>query len=115
MIYRSDSHRRRSIRLPGYDYAQAGLYFVTVCTQGRQCLFGEVVDGEMRLNEYGEIVAESWSWLSEQYSYVDLDAAVVMPNHFHGIIVFTVSDTLEGSSSRIIPMDSTLVSGNGTV
>jgi hypothetical protein len=56
MIYDPDRHHRRSIRLPGYDYAQAGASFVTICTQGRACLFGEIVDGEMRLNEAGRMV-----------------------------------------------------------
>jgi len=54
--YNPDLHHRRSIRLRGYDYAQAGAYFITICTQGRACLFGEVVDGEMRLNDAGWVV-----------------------------------------------------------
>ena len=51
---------RRSIRLPGYDYTAAGAYFITICTQGRECLFGQIVDGEMQLNALGEIVREEW-------------------------------------------------------
>ena len=56
MPYDPDKHRRRSIRLKGYDYAQPGAYFVTICARDRACLFGEVVDGAMRLNAYGQIV-----------------------------------------------------------
>jgi REP element-mobilizing transposase RayT len=82
-------HRRRSIRLQGYDYSHAGAYFVTLCTQDRECLFGDIVDGEMRLNDAGRIVANSWEWLAEQYDHVSLDEYVVMPNHAHGIIVIT--------------------------
>lgn len=57
---------RHNIRLKGYDYAQIGAYFVTVCAQGRACLFGEVVAGEMMLNEIGGLVADSWEWLATQ-------------------------------------------------
>ncbi|WP_371821117.1 hypothetical protein [Chloracidobacterium sp. D] len=89
MRYDPERHHRRSIRLKDCDYTRMGAYFVTLCTQGRVCLFGEIVAGEMRLNEYGEIVAESWRWLATQYDYVELDEWVVMPNHLHGIIVIT--------------------------
>lgn len=82
-----EKHHRRSIRLKGYDYSQAGAYFVTICTQNRVCLFGEIVDGEMRLNDAGKIVADSWQWLASQYDYIELDEWVIMPNHIHGIIV----------------------------
>ena len=86
-MYNPKIHHRRSIRLDGYDYSQAGMYFVTLCTQGRECLFGRVDNGEMTVNEYGRIVSESWNWLVVQYDHVELDAWVVMPNHLHGIIV----------------------------
>lgn len=88
--------RRRSLRLQGYDYSQAGAYFVTLCTQDRVRLLGDVVDDEMRLNAVGAVIAESWVWLAAQYDYVDLDEWVVMPNHLHGIIVIT--DTGRGGS-----------------
>lgn len=77
---------RRSLRLKGYDYAQAGAYFVTICTQGRVCLFGEVVDGEMRLNAAGAVVDAEWHGLPRRFPGVQTDAFVVMPNHVHGII-----------------------------
>lgn len=80
--------RRRSIRLKGYDYAQPGAYFVTLCTQGHVCLFGDIVDGKMQLNEYGEIVRDEWFRTAAVRPYVWLypDEFVVMPNHVHGII-----------------------------
>lgn len=87
MRYDPEKHHRRSIRLKGYDYSQPGAYFVTIVTQDRACLFGEVVDGEMRLNELGEIVAWTWRDLPNHVPNVALDAFVVMPNHVHGIIV----------------------------
>ena len=81
------SVRRRSIRLRGYDYAQSGAYFVTICAYHMACLFGEVVNGEVQLNEWGQIVDEEWRRTSEVRAYVSLDAFVIMPNHMHGIIV----------------------------
>jgi len=83
---------RRSIRLQGYDYAQAGAYFVTICTQDRECLFGEVVDGEMVLNAYGRVVATFWQRIPHHFARVELDEWVVMPNHVHGVIVITDDD-----------------------
>jgi putative transposase len=92
MAYDRNTHHRRSIRLAGYDYASSGAYFVTICVQGGECLLGKVVDGEMQLNEWGQIAAEAWEWLDEQYSYVSLDVWVIMPNHMHGIIVIRDAD-----------------------
>ncbi|MEW6181024.1 MAG: transposase [Chloroflexota bacterium] len=80
---------RRSIRLKGYDYSQPGAYFVTICTRDRACLFGTVVNGEMRLNEWGEIVLWTWRDLPNHVPNVQLDAFVIMPNHVHGIIIIT--------------------------
>jgi len=98
MTYNQEIHHRRSTRLKGYDYLQTGAYFVTVCSHNRECLFGDIVDGEMVLNEYGQIVSESWKWLGVQYDHVELDAWMVMPNHMHGIIV--INHDRRGSSCR---------------
>jgi REP element-mobilizing transposase RayT len=84
-------HHRRSIRLRGYDYSQAGAYFVTIVTHGRACLFGEIVDGEMTLNRLGQIVRWEWLDLPKRFPYLDLGAFVVMPNHFHAILIFRAS------------------------
>lgn len=90
-------HHRRSIRLKGYDYAQAGAYFVTMCTRDRACLFGDITDERMCLNDCGQLVADSWRWLSGRYPYVGLDEWVVMPNHLHGIIILIEPDGRGGS------------------
>lgn len=82
-------HHRRSIRLRGYDYRQAGAYFVTISTYQYAPIFGEIADDAMRLNAYGQIVAEDWHWLADHHESVELDAFVIMPNHLHGIIVIT--------------------------
>ena len=87
MKYNPDTHHRRSIRLKGYDYKQAGAYFVTVCTPDRTCFFGDVVDGEMQLNDTGRAVRASWNELPARFQNVVLDAFVVMPNHIHGIVI----------------------------
>ena len=79
--------RRRSLRLKGYDYAQAGAYFVTTCTQDRTCLFGEVADDRICLNAAGQLAAILWSALPTRFPGIDLDAFIVMPNHVHGIVV----------------------------
>ena len=98
MKYNPKIHHRRSIRLPGYDYSRAGAYFITICTQNRVHLFGEIMDGKMILNDAGKIVGKQWQWLESQYGHVILDAFVVMPNHLHGIIVISDVDTRRGGS-----------------
>ena len=83
----SDSHRRRSIRLKGWDYGSLGYYFVTICTQNREPLFGDITNGNMALNEIGCIVEKCWQDIPAHFPHVHLDEFIVMPNHFHGIIV----------------------------
>ncbi len=88
MSFDPATHHRRSVRLPGYDYAQPGAYFLTAVVQGREPLFGDVVDGEMRLNEYGRMVREEWLRTEAIRAEIVLDVFVVMPNHLHGIVLF---------------------------
>ena len=80
-------HHRRSIRLKGYDYSQAGAYFVTTVTQDRECQFGEIAEDDFRPNSAGEMIARWWQELPNKFPSVELDEYVIMPNHFHGIIV----------------------------
>ncbi len=87
MIYAPDIHHRRTIRLQGYDYSRSGAYFLTLCTHSRECLFGDIVDGEMRLNRVGQVVVDAWQGLASQYPNVIIDEWVLMPNHFHGILI----------------------------
>ncbi len=86
MKYNPDKHHRRSIRLKGYDYAQPGAYFITICTQNRACLFGEIVDGEMMLNDAGRMVDNEWLILPGRFTNIRLRGHVVMPNHFHAVL-----------------------------
>lgn len=96
---------RRSIRLSGYDYAQAGAYFVTVCAHQRQCLFGDVVNKKMVLNEAGKIVRACWDEIPAHFPHAELDAFVVMPNHIHGIIVI-VDHGSRDTACRVPTMES---------
>ena len=83
---RQSSRHRRSIRLPDYDYAQSGAYFVTLCAHKRECLFGEVVADAMILSPIGQVVSDTWLALPMHFENIALDAFVVMPNHFHSIV-----------------------------
>ncbi|MFY9940929.1 MAG: transposase [Desulfobacterales bacterium] len=86
-LQESTRPNRQSIRLQGYDYSRAGAYAVTICTHNRDCLFGEITDGQMRLNDGGRTVEWVWGELPVRFDYIDLDEFVVMPNHVHGIFV----------------------------
>jgi REP element-mobilizing transposase RayT len=92
---------RRSIRLKNYDYSSAGEYFVTICSHDRKHLFGEIVGEEIRLNEYGLIVQQTWHDLIHHIPNIELDEFVCMPNHVHGIIV--ILDAMVGAGSEPAP------------
>lgn len=92
MTYNPNYHHRHSIRLQGYNYSQSGIYFVTLCTHQRQCLFGEINGGRMHLNQIGKIVAQEWLNSSKIRQEIDLDEWIIMPNHLHGIVVITKND-----------------------
>ncbi len=81
------SHHRQSVRLKQYDYGQVGAYFVTICTHERECVFGEIIDTQMRLNEIGRIVEDEWRKTAKIRGNVELDVFVIMPNHLHGILI----------------------------
>lgn len=102
MKYDPAKHHRRSIRLRGYDYSQAGYYFVTICCYRRQRLFGEIVDDAMQLNQYGEIVKNEWLKSAVIRPDIQLDKYIVMPNHFHGIVI--IKSVGANSSSPLLPM-----------
>jgi len=80
-------HHRRSIRLKEYDYSQPGAYFITICTHQREHLFGEIVGGEMILNEFGQIAHEEWHKTALIRNEIESGEFVIMPNHIHGIFI----------------------------
>ena len=83
---------RRSIRVPGFDYAQSGAYFVTICTHDGNCLFGEVIDAEMRVVQGGRIADECWRNIPAHFPRAVVDEYVIMPNHIHGVILISPDD-----------------------
>ena len=105
MPFDPQKHHRRSIRLQGYDYTRPGGYYVTIVTHDRACLFGEVVNGEMVLNDLGRIVEKAWYDLANHYPNVELGIFVIMPNHAHGIII--LYDPTVGAGLRPAPYLST--------
>ena len=84
--YNPNIHHRKSIRLKGYDYSQAGLYFITICVQNREYLFGKIENAKMELNDAGRMVATEWFKLTSRYDNIKLHEFIVMPNHFHAIL-----------------------------
>ncbi|MGA2286030.1 MAG: transposase [Dehalococcoidia bacterium] len=97
MRFDLDKYHRRSIRLPGYDYSSPGAYFLTICTQERNCILGEIVEGEVKPSRAGQMIETVWRQLPDFYDGVQLDAFAIMPNHIHGIIL------LVGAGPRACP------------
>jgi putative transposase len=114
MAYDPERHHRRSIRLAHYDYRQNGAYYVTICAHDRECLFGEITDGMMRPNAFGEIVLDCWAAIPDHFPHVDVDAFVVMPNHVHGIMVIGDYDTGVAKNSTGMKKDSRGMANDST-
>ena len=114
MSYDPEKHHRRSTRLKGYDYSQPGVYYITICTHERRKLFGDIIDGEMRLNELGKVAEWVWEALPQYFPSIDIDQFVIMPNHLHGILVLSGAFTnvhmpypgtsRDGTSMQALPM-----------
>ncbi len=98
-LFRS-KYRIESARLPQWDYSSPGWYFVTMCTHNRECMFGNIVEGKMRLNRYGIMVEQEWHKSFEIRHEMNRDEFVVMPNHFHGIIQISDSRNLGETHTR---------------
>ncbi len=101
MKYDPAIHHRRSIRLRGYDYAWAGAYFITVCTQNRRCLFGDIAGGKMGLNDAGEMVVRWFFELNNKFPDIECDEFVCMPNHVHFIVVHPGTEKGEHAGSPV--------------
>ena len=105
--YNPNIHHRRSIRLKGYDYSKPGLYFITICVKNRVCLYGDVIDGKMKLNHAGNMVENHWLLLPKRFSNIKLHNFIVMPNHFHGILeIVRVGATLVVAPTPVAPNES---------
>ncbi|MEJ2794955.1 transposase [Iodobacter sp. LRB] len=104
MSFKPSTHHRRSIRLQDYDYSQAGAYFITICTQGRECNLGVIENGTMNLSSAGECVYTQWHDLPKRFPNISLDAFIIMPNHLHAILVINpVGALLAAPLSNIAP------------
>ena len=98
-----EKHHRRSIRLKDYDYSEAGGYFLTICSFKRNCIFGEVINGEMHLNKIGRAVKEEWMKSVYLRKEIILDEFIIMPNHIHGIVMITESNVVVATGrSRLL-------------
>lgn len=95
-------HVRRSIRLRTFDYSSTAVYFVTLCVRGREKALGEVADGRVVLNAEGRVVDACWRALAEHFDNVTLDAYVVMPDHFHGLIAIASGRMCEDIERRLL-------------
>jgi REP element-mobilizing transposase RayT len=96
-------HNRKSIRLHEYDYSSPGMYFITLCAQDKKCLFGDIVDDEMRLNEFGKIAQQQWLSIPNRFDDICLDEFIVMPNHMHGIIKIVGAPLAGALSNNVAP------------
>ena len=108
MEYNPDTHHRHTIRLDGYDYSSEGLYFVTICTSDKKCLFGKIVDDEMQMNDVGRMVERWYLELEHKFPSIQVLDYVIMPNHFHCIIY--LSNVLVGADLCVRPNTSTAIS-----
>jgi len=88
MVKPSDQYRK-IIRLKDYDYSSAGYYFVTIVSYKRKNIFGEIIDGQNNLNPLGIIVEKTWREIPAHFPYIEVDSHIVMPNHFHGILIIS--------------------------
>lgn len=107
MKYNPNKHHRRSIRLKGYDYSQSGLYFITICVKNNACLFGEIVNGVLLLNDAGKMVETEWTKLPDRFKNIELHEFIVMPNHFHAILEI-VGATLMDAQNADEPVKKTV-------
>ena len=99
MTLYKNKYRVESARLKGWDYSSPGHYFITICTKNRECLFGNVVRGEIVLSETGKIAEQYWREIPVHFNGIELDEFVVMPNHIHGIISIAVETPNLGVST----------------
>lgn len=114
-MYNPKTHHRKSIRLKEYDYSNEGWYYVTICTNNKEHLFGKVINNKIELNNYGKIVQEEWLKTKEVRDNVDLDDYVIMPNHFHGIIIITHNKNANVGATRWVAPDEEEVAPNKAV
>jgi putative transposase len=112
MTYDPAKHHRRSIRLKGFDYSRSAVYFITICVQNRECLFGTISQDRMLLSDAGKMVSAEWLTLHRRFPAIILDEFVVMPNHFHGIIYISPNSIENPTLGKIIGAFKSIVNNN---
>ncbi|MBD2308062.1 transposase [Chroococcidiopsis sp. FACHB-1243] len=112
MTYDPIKHNRHSIRLQNYDYSASGAYFITICTYQRDCLFGEITDGVMQINQLGKVARSHWMNLNKHHLNLDLDAFVIMPNHLHGILILSGDRYGRAGFDRELSVTTEILSGD---
>ena len=104
--YNPKIHNRKSLRLKGYDYSRAGLYFITICVQNRAPLFGKIINNDMILNDAGQMIDNEWLALSDRFQNIRLHEYAVMPDHFHSILEIVANDT--AGATLVVDQNKTL-------
>ena len=93
--------------MPNWDYGNNGMYFITICTQNREYLFGDVIAGKMKLNKMGNLAHKYWNEIPQHFPFVKLDEFVVMPNHMHGILIIDKTDGDGDATNATSPPNAT--------
>src|SRR5437762_5186903 len=109
-----EPRNRRSIRLHGHDYSRPGQYYITICSQQRKCIFGEIVEEEIRLSLPGQVALSHWLAINRHFDFVRLDEFTIMPNHLHGILIIEPRAIVTGAADvgannpphNIVPLES---------
>ena len=92
-----NKYRIPSARMRNWDYGWNASYFVTICTGGRQCYFGDINDEQVILSEIGILADKFWLEIPDHFPHVKLDEHIIMPNHIHGIIIIEKNDVTNGN------------------
>ena len=86
MTLYSNKYRVESARLKHWNYANNGMYFITICTDDKIRNFGNIIDENVMLNKLGKFATQCWEDIPNHFPFVELNGYIIMPNHIHGII-----------------------------
>lgn len=105
-----NKYRISSARMQNWDYGSNAAYFITICTQNRECYFGNIAEQKMELNNTGKIAKNIWYQIPDQFPYAEIGEFVVMPNHVHGILIINKPDDMIASNYRSV--DNSVMDGD---
>ncbi|QQR80538.1 MAG: transposase [Deltaproteobacteria bacterium] len=115
MYFDPFKHHRKSYRYKNYDYTTQGAYFVTICTNNREYLFGNILDRRMHLSTHGQIIKNVWDQMPNHFSSINLDEFIIMPNHVHGIIQIVGAQFIAPSNESIWKMSNQEALNQGVI